>query len=112
VRKNGIWNFTYNEALYGEYKDWHFVSYIKFSKYKESLWTVRPEKLCKLGQLKIYRYGDSGLNGRNVQRRCCQKSPMSQLEADRAQWNSLEAEFIVDQCSITSCSAVGEMDSY
>jgi len=37
VRENGKWRFRCNEALFGEYKDWNFVSYTKFSKYKQSL---------------------------------------------------------------------------
>jgi len=59
-----------------------------------------------MSSLAIHWLGDPGLNGLNVQRRCYQNSPVSQLEADRAEWNSLEEEFMVGRGSITSCSAV------
>jgi len=65
-----------------------------------------------MSSLAIYLWGDPGLNGRNVQRRCCQNSRVSQLEVDRAEWNSLEIEFMVDQGSITSCGTVRGMDIY
>jgi len=65
-----------------------------------------------MSSLAVYWWGDPGLNGRNLQRRCCHNSRMSQLEADRAEWNSFDTEFMGGQGSITSCSAIRGMDIY
>jgi len=43
-------------------------------------------------------------------KRCCQPSPVSQLEADRTQQNSLEAESMTGQGLIRGCSARGWID--
>jgi len=48
--------------------------------------------------------------GGNWERRRCQTSPMSQLETDSAEWNSLDAEFMGGQGLTAGCSAVGGVE--
>jgi len=43
-------------------------------------------------------------------KKCCQPSPVSQLESDHTQQNSLEAESMAGQGLTTGCSARGWMD--
>ena len=44
------------------------------------------------------------------ERRRCQASPVSQLEVDLSDWNSLEAEIMGGQGLTAGCSAVGGVE--
>lgn len=48
--------------------------------------------------------------GGRWKRRCCQTSPVLQMEAGHAEQNSLDAEVMGTQGSTTDCSVIGWID--
>ena len=80
--------------------------------HEDSLPSANLKKARKLSSLTLEQMGDRLWMGGMCERRRCQTSLLSQLEAGRAELNSFEAENAGGQGSITGGSAVGGMDIY
>jgi hypothetical protein len=108
-----MWIIQYNKKLYTEFKDLalNSIHYKLPDMYKDSLPFRIPNITSENGGHWQSARGSTkvGMGGR-CDRRRCQSASVSQLEADSADRNSLEAEIMGGRGLNTDCSAAGGME--